>query len=151
MHNSWPLCSGQSYPESDLKRPVLTLEKTKCLCVCVINRRTSSLLSQPPTCSSVNTIAQAPVEKIHFLHASACVIRLMRDTSLAPPRRAPLRSLLLIATCHVSLPEHLMGGRCSLARGSLGVFYRKWRTALWEDWKCKLSPQTAAQWSICSK
>ena len=44
-HNSWPLCSGESYPESDLKRPVLTLEKTKCLSVCY---RSKNQLSPEP-------------------------------------------------------------------------------------------------------
>ena len=43
-----------------------------------------------------------------------------------------------------------MGGHGSLVRGSLGVFYLKCRTSLWEDGKCKLSPQTAARCSICS-
>lgn len=148
-HNSWPLCSGESYPESDLKRPVLTLEKTKCLSVCY---RSKNQLSPEPAahlllgqhhCSGTSGKDSFP--------PCFCLCHPADETSLAPPRRAPLRPLLLIATCHVSLPEHLMGGHSSLAGGSLGVFYRKWRTALWEDGKCKLSPQTAAQWSICSK
>ena len=85
---------------------------------CVLSIKEPALSwASPPTCSSVSTIAQAPVEKIRFLRLPVSS-GLMRAKPGAPEARAA-PSPAPIATCHVSQPAHLMGGHGSLAPGSL--------------------------------
>ena len=122
-HNSWPLCSGESYlSRTRFKTSCFNTWKTKSLSVCYRSKnQPSPEPARPPAPRSAPSLRHQWKRFVSSALLLPVSSGLMRAQPGAPEARAP-PSPAPIAACHVSQPAHLMGGHGSLAPGSLGVF-----------------------------